>query len=225
MSTIFLYGLSTRYATYEFTGSFDTIGAHFYPHALKSIFGLDANELTDINIDMEVMANRHGFFLAEPLAQSIPVKDKIELLSQYLFFLIRKNSSQDHYGMQYALQQIVALKGNITVKSLQDHLYLSERSIERKFQQYVGMSPRLFTRICRFQASLTQLRKKGYFRLSDIAYENEYSDQSHLIRSFKEFSEISPAEYHQQTEGIITNPAIISENEPLVGDVQFYRVK
>jgi AraC-like DNA-binding protein len=53
----------------------------------------------------------------------------------------------------------------------------------------------LFARICRFQASLNQIRNNDYCRLSDIAYENEYADQSHLIRAFKEFAGISPNKY------------------------------
>jgi len=43
-----------------------------------------------------------------------------------------------------------------------------------------------------------QLRNKDYGKLSDIAFENDYSDQSHLIRSFKEFAGISPNQYQKQ---------------------------
>jgi hypothetical protein len=56
---------------------------------------------------------------------------------------------------------------------LQETLGLPERSFERKFKQCVGISLKLFSRICRFQASLNQLRNDDYYKLSDIAFEME----------------------------------------------------
>ncbi len=52
---------------------------------------------------------------------------------------------------------------------------MSERSLERKFNQAIGISPKLFARISRFQESLYQLRAGKYDKLSDVAYENDIS--------------------------------------------------
>jgi AraC-like DNA-binding protein len=95
--------------------------------------------------------------------------------------------------------------GNISLKNIQKDLQLSERSFERRFKQCVGVSPKLFSRICRFQASLAQLRKNGYNKLSDIAYENEYADQSHFIRAFKEFAGFSPVQYQKKSKEVVEN--------------------
>jgi AraC-like DNA-binding protein len=69
----------------------------------------------------------------------------------------------------------------------------------------VGISPKLFSRICRFQATLQQLRTNGFDKLSDIAFEHNYADQSHFIRSFKEFAGVSPFQYQKQFEEIAEN--------------------
>ena len=101
--------------------------------------------------------------------------------------------------MQFAITRIVEAKGNISLKELQDYLQLSERSFERRFKQYVGISPKLYSRISRFQAVLNQIRLGQHNRLTDLAYENDYADQSHFIRSFKEFAGCSPLQYQKQS--------------------------
>jgi AraC-like DNA-binding protein len=88
---------------------------------------------------------------------------------------------------------------------LQRELQLSERTLERKFKQAVGISPKLFARIARFQQSLDQLRQNQYDKLSDVAYGNEYADQSHFIRVFKEFTGFTPLEFRKQVHEVVEN--------------------
>jgi AraC-like DNA-binding protein len=107
--------------------------------------------------------------------------------------------------MAFALSAIMQSKGCLLLKDLQEKVQMSERTFERKFKEYVGISPKLFTRICRFQASLSQMRNSDFEKLSDIAFQNDYSDQSHFIRSFKEFTGFSPNQYQIQSNEIVEN--------------------
>ena len=67
------------------------------------------------------------------------------------------------------------------------------------------MPPKLFARICRFQASLRQLRAAHYEKLSDLAYANLYADQSHHIRAFQEFAGVSPHQYDKRSREVLGN--------------------
>ncbi|MCW3463523.1 helix-turn-helix domain-containing protein [Chitinophaga nivalis] len=202
---IILYGQATRHAEIKLKGKFSTVGIYFYPSALKSIFGLNAGELTDTCLDLDLLAGEQGYYLLEQLADTPALKDQIAIISAYLLFMIRKNSTCADDAMQYALSSIVASKGSISMKTLHEQLHLSERSFERKFKQYVGISPKLFSRISRFQASLSQLRTNSYDKLSDIAFGNDYADQSHFIRSFKEFAGVSPYQYQKLSTEVMEN--------------------
>jgi len=219
---LFLYGQSTTHVETSLQGKFSTVGVVFYPHVLKAIFGLDANDLTDTCMDLDHQARKQGFHLVEMLSGSRSNTGKIEILSSYLLYLLEKNSSQADSRMEFALTQILQSKGNISMKELNDQLCLSERSVERRFKQYVGVSPKLFARICRFQASLIQIRNNEFSKLSDIAYENEYADQSHLIRTFREFAGVSPNKYQKQAMSIVQNIADLSVSDPAVGMVLLY---
>jgi AraC-like DNA-binding protein len=90
-------------------------------------------------------------------------------------------------------------------KELQQKTQLSERSLERKFKDSVGISPKLFARIIRFQETLNQMRNNKYEKLSDIAYENDYADQAHFIRVFKEFTGFSPLDFKRQAKEDVEN--------------------
>jgi AraC-like DNA-binding protein len=195
---ILLYGQSISPARLSTTGKLSTVGICFYPHALKSVFGMDAHELTGSCIDLTLLQNNKERRLHEKLWEADTLEEQVNLLTAYLLHFIQNKGNQNDAVTQYALSEIVHRKGSISLKELQTKLQLSERTFERRFKQAVGISPKLFARICRFQETLNMLRKNKFDKLSDIAYENGYADQSHFIRSFKEFAGVSPFEYKKQ---------------------------
>lgn len=202
---LLLYGQTTRYTELHITGVFCSIGVCCYPNALKSIFGLNADELTNTCQDLDLMAASKDFHLAEKLWATPSMTAKVDIIASFLFNQINKNSAATDEVTRFALSQIIASKGSIPLKDLQQQLQLTERSFERRFKQGVGISPKLFSRICRFQNSLEQLRNNNFSKLSDIAFENDYADQSHYIRAFKEFAGFSPYQYQKKSNEVVAN--------------------
>lgn len=205
LPAIFLFGQSTKHADISLSGQFSTVGIYFYPNALKTVFGFNAEELTNSCLDLSLLTAGQDFRLSEQLSNTPSTAGQVELLSSYLHFQRKKNNVQVDEALHYALSQLIESKGTVSLRELQASLRLSERSFERKFNQYVGIPPKLFSRICRFQASLDQLRKKEYSKFSDIAYENKYADQSHFIRAFREFAGFSPHQYQRQSNEVVEN--------------------
>jgi AraC-like DNA-binding protein len=203
-----LYGQATRHAELKINGRFHTIGIFFYPHALKSIFGLDAGELTDTCIDLSLLAGNR-FPLATRLTDAGSVQLQIETLCAFLITQLNKHTHHADQRMEHALNRIKAANGNISVKTLREELQLSERSFERRFKQHVGITPKLFARISQFQAAMELLRQEDYNKLSDIAFENEYADQSHFIRAFREFAGSSPFQFRKRSKELIENLSIL----------------
>ena len=196
---LLLYGQTTKYTELHITGSICSIGVICYPHALKSVFGLNADELTNSCMDLDILAVTKDFYLTERLGNAPSLTEKIDIISTFLFKQINKNSTSADEITHFALSQIIESGGSIALKELQQRLQLTERSFERRFKQGVGISPKLFSRICRFQNSLKQLKSNNYSKLSDIAFEHDYADQSHYIRAFKEFAGFSPYQYQKKS--------------------------
>ena len=74
-------------------------------------------------------------------------------------------------------------------------LKLNERTFQRIFKKYVGVTASQYRRICQFHISFAQVRSGDFDKLSDVAYDNGFADQSHFIRSFKEFTQVTPNDY------------------------------
>lgn len=201
----FLFGQTTRYAEINLSGRFNTVGVYFQPNALQCVFGNNAEDLTDSCLDINLLAKKQGFNLSDQLAEVTTAYGKVETLSDYLSAQMTRANTRENQAMEYALSQISQSKGSISLKELQRNLQQSERSFQRNFKQYTGIAPKLFSRICRFQSSLQQLRKTDFNKLSDIAYEQEYADQSHFIRAFKEFAGLSPNQYQKQASELVEN--------------------
>lgn len=198
----FLYGQTVKRREMIWTGDINTIGVHFYPNSLKAIFGFDANILTDTCLEFDLISTKEYQFLHEQLCNNNSTSEQISLLSNYFLSLITKNNSYNP-SVAFAIEKIEKSNGQLQYGELVTDLKISERSLERYFKRHVGITPKMFMRICRFQSSLQQLNKKGYEKLSDIAYENGYADQSHFIREFKEFLGFSPLQFYKKQDNLI----------------------
>lgn len=210
LSSVFLYGQSTAHTRIVSPATFSTIGVYFYPHALKSIFGMDSNELTNDCLDLDLFFN--GQHLMERLDGAPDVDTKANILSECLWAQICRNDHHLQTATRHALQRIIQSHGNISMKELRHELRVSERTLERRFQEGIGLSPMLFGRICRFQASLNQLRRQSYDKLSDIAFEQEYADQSHFIRNFKEFTGLTPFQFRKSIHETVENFPVLVQS-------------
>jgi AraC-like DNA-binding protein len=196
---VFLYGQTVTRTAIYLVGKFEATGICFQPHSLKPIFGFSANELTDSCLDVSLLSQSKKINLAEQLLNTSSSASQIEILSSFLLSEINKFDVQVDGITRYATAQIMKFNGKLSLRDLQADLSLSERSFERRFNQYVGITPKLFSNICRFQASLNQLKSNNYTNLSDIAFDNGYADQSHFIRAFKGFAGYSPLQFQKHS--------------------------
>lgn len=105
-----------------------------------------------------------------------------------------KQSSISSPAIFYCINEIIAQKGLTNVQQLAKDCFLSERQFERKFKQFSGFAPKLFSRIARFENVLNYYGQQG-LSLTQMAYDAGYYDQSHFIRDFKEFSGHHPRSY------------------------------
>jgi AraC-like DNA-binding protein len=201
---IFVYGQVAKPVSFTTQGDLNTIGICFQPHALKSVFGINAFELTDACSDITLM-NKKSDDLYELLVEEKTIQNRIKIVSKYLIDLIKVNERKVDNPMLYAISEIVNTKGAVPLRELQRQLQLSERSLERKFSETVGIPPKFFSRICQFQATMNQIRSNNYNNFSDLAFQNNYSDQSHFIRVFKEFTGLLPLEYRKESDELVEN--------------------
>ncbi|WP_431211574.1 helix-turn-helix domain-containing protein [Puia sp. P3] len=199
LSPVFLYGQTVEPIRMATMGSLKMVVVCLHPHAVHPIFRLSAKEITDDCLDLSLLSAAPGIDITERLRNEVGVEEQVRVLFDYIEQVVTRNGSTVDAGMAYAATHIWQAGRGLSLKKLQQTLNLSERSLQRKFVQYVGISPRLFSKISQFQAALAQLTSRKFFKLSDIAYDNGYADQSHFIRGFKKFTGLSPNAYIEKT--------------------------
>ena len=178
-----------------------TINDHFIliayflkPYSLISLFGISAQELTDNPIDLNLLSSYTATNLQEQLLNADSTDTMIFLLDEFLLKLSTKIKA-DIRLIKYATNKIVQNPYAPILKEVQSELYVTERTFQRMFERNVGISPNQFRRICQFNNAFQQLNRQRLQSLTDIAFCNGYADQSHYIRTFKEFTNVTPSEY------------------------------
>ena len=93
-------------------------------------------------------------------------------------------------------------------------LNVSERQFERRFIRSVGVSPHQYIRIARFQEAVRLIKINRFERLSDVAYDLNYADQSHFIKDVKAFSAYTPTELVRTVKASIGLPCALIPGDP-----------
>ncbi|WP_205511017.1 helix-turn-helix domain-containing protein [Longitalea arenae] len=189
-----LFGQTVFPETLTIRDNFTLIAYFFKPFALFALFGVSARELTDNPIDLNLLPASKTGQLQERLLNATTTSAMLDLLNEYVFSLITK-STVDSKLIRFATQAIVQNASKDALIKVQKELYITERSFQRLFERNIGVAPSLFRRIWQFNNAFQQLNNRRFNKLTDIAFAHGYADQSHFIRSFKEFTGITPKEY------------------------------
>ncbi|HEX2629185.1 MAG TPA: helix-turn-helix domain-containing protein [Chitinophagaceae bacterium] len=190
-----LYGQNVKPFHFNTTERVIIIAFFLYPHLLKSIFGFGAKESRDISIDLGVSPQAKKINLTEQLLNAPSLSIRLQLMTGFIQDLCEASWSDENQSILFATSQIIKDKGLSSPRTIREKLHLTERTFERLFETHVGVSPKLFNKICQFHSAFQQFSNRNYNKLSDVAFENGYSDQSHFIRVFKEFTNLTPGEY------------------------------
>lgn len=178
---------------------FTLIACFLQPYCLPALLGVGAGELTDRQIGLDLLRPELARMFGQRLLDAGSLEQRVALMEELVSQLALAPALVP-VGLEkarFATQAIQAGKGLV---ALQKEMGLSERGLERLFEASVGLTPRLYGRICQFHAAFRQLDAHQYARLSDVAYEQGYADQSHFIRAFKEFTGFTPREYMGRAE-------------------------
>ncbi|THD30189.1 helix-turn-helix domain-containing protein [uncultured Flavobacterium sp.] len=192
----YLSGVDTQPTDAYWESHFSHFGVSFQPHALHFLFGINAAELTNQTPDIQLLDKTEIPVL---LLNAKNHLERVSILSEYFYKRISKAKGDvviDHLFLGNWADRLDNEKNLATIAS---HYQISERQLQRRFKQNVGVSARKFARVAKFEKSLPALSLTDYGSLTQLAYDLEYSDQSHFIKDFKLFSGLSPYEFVKQS--------------------------
>lgn len=170
-------------------GYLEMIVAVFYPHTIGMFIKTPPSAFYNLEISGYDLENRQLTELAQRIFDCKNQDECINLLDNWLF--TRINPSLNIMRIKNSLVALLSEPGQ-TVKMLAETTCLGKRQFERVFRDTVGMNPKEYARIVRFQKALW-LMQTGENNYAGIASECGYADQSHFIREFKTMSGHTPS--------------------------------
>jgi AraC-like DNA-binding protein len=163
-------------------GDAEVIGVRFRPQGAAAFLPVPLNELTDAIVEVEALQVRWLSRLSAAAESAASIEQAIDLLEQGL--LDRVGAAADRPSpIEQIVEAIITSAGRASIDRLASGSSLGRRQLERRFNHEVGVSPKTFARILRFQAALVSAPEADNW--SDVAHAHGYADQSHLIRDFK----------------------------------------
>lgn len=189
-----LYGKSTPEDCWAAIGNRTIIAYFFKPFAMACLFNLPAAKLIKAPVDLSAWKPQPANALKTQLIYSQTTARKIEVLDNLLIHQLQQHNRECEL-IRLVTDEIMCNPATEILSQLQEKLQINERTFQRLFKKYVGVTPNQYRRICQFETSFTQLREKNFDKLTDVAYDNGFADQSHFIRSFREFTDTTPNDY------------------------------
>jgi len=152
-------------------------------------------ELVNTMIELPCLCGLDRDAIGEELIRKKTVEDRQAFIEEVLCHTDVSFSSNDEL-YENAASLIEAYGGQIQVGELAHILGVNSRMLERRFKANLGFSPKMFIRLVRFQKIVEKLRSyPASHRLTDIAHEFGYTDQSHFIKDFKALSGVLPSSF------------------------------
>ncbi|WP_448702877.1 helix-turn-helix domain-containing protein [Mucilaginibacter sp. AW1-3] len=172
--------------------NFKLIAYFLQPYALSTLFNISALELTDKPIALNMLTGRSE--LQEQLLNAAATNQLLQLIDDYLYSKITAIRREDK-RLIYASERISSTSDKHILTTVQHELHMTERTFQRLFEQHIGVSPNQFRRIWQFNQAFGQINNGNFRDLSAVAYHHGYADQSHFIRTFKKFTQLTPSAY------------------------------
>lgn len=197
-----LLGMHSQSYVLEHEGDTDLIAAQFRPGGFAAFVRQGIGELAEQVAPLDVLWGRPGSQLCEQIYEAATTAEKLALYQTALLKHLVEVPYQPR--LQNALRQIDQAQGNVSVKWLAEQANLSQKQFERLFEHMVGMMPKRYLRLRRFQRLVSWLQHCGNaVNWTDLAAQFNYYDHSHLVKDFRTFAGTTPSEFAAATAGVV----------------------
>lgn len=166
------------------------VGVHFRPGGAFPFLGIPASELHNETVPLSAIWGNDAELVREQLLAAPDDESRFDVIEETL--LRRASRLQRHVAVTHG---IFRLGKPVAVAEVVEETGLSQRRFIELFDSEVGLTPKVFARVQRFQRVLRRIHPLTVVDWSDVAVACGYFDQSHLIHDFRALAGITPSEY------------------------------
>jgi AraC-like DNA-binding protein len=188
-------GPQSRSFIVEGTAQRELLGIHFKPGGAFPFLNSPCAELLNLNLTLaDLWGERKAAELLARVHEASTVAGKFHALEKWLIM----NATcplQHHPAVSYALREFQRDPRMLKSDRLAERLGISQRRFIQLFRDELGLAPKLFGRVQRFQQVIQAIATRDTVDWPELALAFGYFDQAHFIHEFKEFSSLTPGEY------------------------------
>lgn len=189
-------------------GSVDAFTVAFQPTGIATLFSIPVGELTNADFDGEAALGKVVTELHARLGEVSSFTDRVRVANSYL--LARHPTSAPISGMAKVATKIIRYDGCVRISEVAQQTGLGVRQFERRFGYEIGMPPKLYTRVVRFEAALRYKAAAPEMRWTDIAHTLGYHDQMHMVHDFNKLSGDSPSTVCSQLDMFVAPEVLLA---------------
>ncbi len=191
----FLIGQLTQPYIVEPLGITGSFVVRFHPNGFLPFSTIPIKEMENTAIPLDKLFGKEGAEIGEKILNANTISERINLIETFLLKKLAAKKNID-YIIKSTVEIILKANGQFSVNELSQQSNMNRRQLTRKFSSAIGLSPKQLSKTIRIQATLKKLLTEEVKSLTDLAYENEYFDQAHFIKDFKEFTGLTPKEFY-----------------------------
>jgi AraC-like DNA-binding protein len=195
---------TSRNIDLHLSGTLKAFVIMFRPDGLQRLFGLPTAEISDRSFDAPSVLGSYISQAGQILGEAPSFEARVRFANEWLFRQSLRAGEVD--AISEAANRMILSGGRADLMALADSVGLSSRQFARRFTRQIGMRPKLFARIARFEAALEH---KAFFALkswTEIAHEFGYYDQMHMVHDFAEFTGETPGGILNHLEAVFVEP-------------------
>ncbi len=185
-------GAHSSYFVIDTAEQTSVAGVHFLPGGAFPFLGVPAGELQDRHVSLELLWGGFARELRERLLAAPDPDMRLAILEQVLLIRLREPAER-HPAVAWAVGEFA--QASRPVRDLVSQIGLSERRFIELFRGQVGLAPKRYCRVVRFQRVLRCLQSGRPVDWARVAQDCGYFDQPHFIHDFRQFSGLNPTAY------------------------------
>jgi AraC-like DNA-binding protein len=187
-------GPRSEFFVIDTEGESQTIGVHFKPGGAFPFFKAPPWDLTNQSVALESLWGAASGCLRERLLAAGSAEEKFRVLEYCLLEQLAKPLVR-HPAVAFALDRFLCRSRPPSVSQLVEQVGFSQRRFIELFSDEVGLTPKLFCRVSRFQKVVQSAHGQRDINWAEVALDCGYYDQSHFTHDFQSFAGIRPSEY------------------------------
>lgn len=191
----FVIGQLTRPLEIEPTGETGIFSVRFHPNGFLPFATIPIKEMENTAVSLENHFGKDGQEIEQKILAATSTSERIKLIETFLLDRLTDTETIDRI-VKSTVETIVTANGQLSVDELSKQTNINRRQLERKFSSAIGLSPKQLSKTIRLQATLKMLLHKKVTSLTALAYENDYYDQAHFIKDFKDLTGFTPKEFY-----------------------------